>query len=245
VSKSRRNSAWISGALDAKQRSELEKALSSILPGTRKQRSQFVAVADLEIDAYRKLLKPNIANAAGSAARLAVFERAARAYARALEALNSSDFRQLQRGLIMARRRRLRSEIDAVADAQLARAGAELEGIKASGLYAKAAVEAVNGDAQALRAHVDNAPRRRNTGAPVDAADRGLVKRIAENYAAIFGVRPSPARDGTFDRALQAIFLAAGIPIIVGEKRLTSIINQADVLRAAAPMPGPKRRLPK
>lgn len=231
----RRNSAWIPGALSEERRREVEKSLEKILPGSAEQRRQFLATADEEIDAYRKLHKVGLVDDEKGRLRLRAFARTARAFAKAFAALDRYDMSAIRTGLLMMKRRKNRSDNEVEAGAQFRDADTEFAEIACAGRVAPIAADAAD-----AASREGGAPRK--LGAPIDAADRGLVKRIADCYARIFGERPSAADEGIFSRALRAIFAGADLKLKLRAKRLEAIINGSAAGTAAAPKRGPKPR---
>jgi len=232
VKAGRRNSAWTSSALGEERRREVEKSLEQIMPGSADQRRQFLATADEEIDAYRKLHKDGLVDDEKGRLRLQAFARTARTFANAFAALDRYDMSAIRAGLLMMKRRKNRSDDEIEAGVQFRDADTEFAEIASAGRVAPIAAAAAEA--------VSRKDGARGLGGSIDAADRGLVKRIAESYASIFGERPSAANEGIFSRALKLIFKAAELPLKMQEKRLAALIKSSVASRAAAPKRGPK-----
>jgi hypothetical protein len=236
--KSRLNSAWISGALDAETIDALANDLT-FLPGNRNQRLAFLSKVNEEIDVYRKLTKPRIERAKRSAYRLTAFSEATYAFYDAFAALGREDFGAIEVELLMTLRRADKRE--EVVNTQVAAARSAMEAVKAAGGVARTMAAASESAAANVKRPTVKG-RRDMSGSPIDNADRGLIKRIIRIYAGVFQERPSAAGEGIFAKTLVKIFKAAAIKTRPKQKRLAALIGESIGESVPAPKRGPKAR---
>ncbi len=230
------NWAWITGAMSEADLRDLAKHLD-YLPGDLRRRLRFLSAVNDEIDVYRKLTKPLVERKEQSRSRLGVLSKAADDFDKAVRALDPADLEAIEIELAMQKRR---GSPAGDAEAQLYEAIAEVNSISVAGEFSRKISAAAAG--AAAKPSAPNG-RRDGSGSPIDDADRSLIKRIGEIYAAVFGEQPSSAATGVFTRALFKIFAQAGIKTRPKQKRLAAIIDGSPVIsKARAPKRGPKPR---
>jgi hypothetical protein len=217
-------SAYIGSVFSVADRQSLVAALAERLPGDIEQQRRFIDAAGEAIDVHRKLTRPAVAEQSEREEKLRRLAKAASEFAEAVEAVaRDKDTPFLLRQWQWVELRDGASETSVP----------HWEQTEAAAKWAQITARAANRG-------TENARRRRRPGPQPDRALRSLANDIASAYGAIFGERPSAARNGIFARALPTILSAGGVNAEVGETWLHSVIDGAP-LPGAPPKRGPKR----
>jgi hypothetical protein len=231
--------------MSAKERRDLDKKLASKLPGTPEQQRAFLDAAELEIDAYGKLLKPLHRNPETIPDD---FSRLADAGRRFAETVKSIDPRVLER---LGQLYRLNAPIEqetvrefgpVLRHAKDVTHANELLAlmlqpwpipIRVAAFWA----ETLGKTAEAyLKKFATGGATRAGPAPGGDAAIVGLVRYIANAYWEVFGERPAISREGFFAQALSHIFIACdfrdpadpGKILEIGESRMGKIMRGHD-----------------
>lgn len=225
--------AFTTGALSAADLDALADELAAVLPYSEQSRETFLRLVDEAIAEFRELREPAMADLLERKDRITDLAKTARAFAKAVAALDDDSHDLLEQAIWAA-----------------------------EGKGGEVPVEIVHGAGQAASRvsvgarhwikHPSGPQRNRNR-----TAVNGFIGEVARCYLAAFGERPSPVPGGTFAKVLTPILAAADInrhvrdphddpaddsnrKNVISRTRLKTIIRNG-VLGGAPPKPGRKR----